>query len=112
MHAVHELAHDSTIESLRSGFELDNELQQQLADHVLRELEARRLPQMLSLRADVAAGRTLSTSDHDEIAQLIRLLDELMVVQPIEADTELRQIREALACLCDEIITAAYANQQ
>lgn len=108
-HRVPACSVDSYHESATPDADIDLR-HQQIAHHLLRELEARRLPDVLALRDQVREGERLLTEERERLAELMRMLDQSADLLP--DDAELPRVRQDVARLCDEILTHAHANER
>lgn len=114
MPAVHDLPLDWTSQSaaqaLTQPLSPDPQLgRHRIAEHLLRDLEARRLPSLISIDDQVRHGAALSAGDRSEVTRLVELLDRLVALRA--DDSELRHIRDRVVRLCNQILTQAHANK-
>ncbi len=81
----------------------------QIIAGILRDIEGRRLPEVLAVRDAIAGGEPISEEDEACLSDLIAVLEQALCLWP--EHEQLRKAREAASQLCDSILTRAYASR-
>ncbi|ESQ16538.1 MAG TPA: hypothetical protein DIW77_16375 [Chromatiaceae bacterium] len=81
---------------------------QQIAQHLLRDVETQRLPEALAIRKQVFSGEPITTAESDILAQMVKTVDQAAALMDDEQD--LGNVRRGVAKLRDEILARASLN--
>jgi hypothetical protein len=71
-------------------------------------VESSWLPQALAIHDQIMEGETLSDSDRQTILQFLGVFDKAIARAP--EDSSLSALRQGMAQLCDDILTASHRN--
>jgi hypothetical protein len=82
----------------------------QIVDHLLRELEARRLPEALAIHNQILSGEALGIEDQDRLDEMVQVVDQGLRV--LRGQPDLLTAQRHLVRLREGIITSARANGQ
>ena len=101
--------YESNPKEQHSRTDLDT-LSEQIVDHLLRELEARRLPEALAIHEQILQGEALGIEDRDRLDEMVHVVDQGLRV--LRGQPDLLTARRHLVRLREGIITTARANGQ
>jgi hypothetical protein len=101
--------HESNPKQQHSETDPDT-LSEQIVDHLLRELEARRLPEALAIHDQILHGEALGIEDQDRLDEMVQVVDQGLRV--LRGQPDLLTARRHVVRLREGIITSARANGQ